>query len=100
MSTDLGNLPGYPGHDQAQAFAEDCVRDIPEGAQNDAVALRAELNRRAALLSEDQVESLAALSPPTRKLRLRVLLNRISPAVYNNWSEEERIEQLQWRGSH
>ena len=100
MSTDLENLPGYPGHDQAQAFTEDCVRDIPEDTQGDAVALRAELNRRAALLSEDQVESLAALSPQTRKLRLRVLLNRISPAVYNEWSAEERIEQLQWRGSH
>ena len=100
MSTDLENLPGYPGHDQVQTFVEDCVRDIPEGARSDAVALRAELNRRAGLLSEEQVGSLAALSPQTRKLRLRVLLNRVSPAVYNDWSAEERIEQLQWRGSH
>ena len=69
MPTDLENLPGYPGHDQAQAFIEDCVRDIPEDAQGDALALQAELNRQVALLSEDQVESLAALSPQTRKLR-------------------------------
>ena len=71
MSTDLENLPGYPGHDQVQTFVEGCVRDIPGGARSDAVALRAELNRRAGLLSEEQVGSLAALSPQTRKLRLR-----------------------------
>ena len=46
MPTDLENLPGYPGHDQAQAFIEDCVRDIPEDAQSDALTLRAELNVR------------------------------------------------------
>ena len=100
MPTDLLDLPGYPGHDQVQVFADDCLLGVSDDTRADPVALRAELNRRVALLSEDQVESLAALSPQTRKLRLRVLLNRISPAVYNDWSAEERIEQLQWRGSH
>ena len=82
MSTDLLDLPGYPGHGQARIFAEDCVRNIPENTLDDAGALQAELSRRAAHLSVDQVTALDALSPQTRKLHLRVLLNRISPDDY------------------
>ena len=63
MPTDLLDLPGYPGHDQVQAFADDCLLGVSDDTRADPVALRAELNRRVALLSEDQVESLAALSP-------------------------------------
>ena len=66
MPTDLLDLPGYPGHDQVQVFADDCLLGVSDDTRADPVALRAELNRRVALLSEDQVESLAALSPQTR----------------------------------
>eukprot|EP00937_MAST-01D_sp_MAST-1D-sp2_P002559 g2559.t1 len=99
MPTDLLELPGYPGHDQAQPFAQECVRDITEDTLADAAALQTELSRRVAQLSENQVASLTALSPQTRKLRLRVFLNRVSAHVYNEWTADERTEQLQWRGS-
>ena len=60
MPTDLLDLPGYPGHAQARTFAEDCARNIPENTLDDAGALQAELSRRAALLSTDQVTALDA----------------------------------------
>ena len=85
MATDLSNLPGYPGHDQVHAFAEECARGIPDDTRADVQALQAELSRRVALLSEDQTASLANLSPQTRRLRLRVLLNRTSADEFNAW---------------
>ena len=67
MATDLSNLPGYPGHDQVHAFAEECARGIPDDTRADGQALQAELSRRVALLSESQITPLATLSPQTRK---------------------------------
>ena len=90
MPTDLLELPGYPGHDQAQPFAQGCVRGITEDTLADAAALQTELSRRVAQLSENQVASLTALSPQTRKLRLRIFLNRVSAHVYNQWTADER----------
>ena len=94
MATDLLNLPGYPGHDQVHAFADECARGMSDDTRAGAQALQAELSRRVALLSESQIAPLADLLPQTRKLWLRVLLNRVSADEFNAWSAGERVEQL------
>ena len=97
--TDLLDLPGYPGHAQARSFVDDCVRGVPDAVLENDAALLAELGRRVASIPEDRIASLESLSPQTRRLRLRIWLSSVGAGTFNAWSAQERIEQLQWRGS-
>ena len=100
MPTDLLDLPGYPGHAQARSFVDECVRGVPAEALESDAALREELSRRVASIPGDSIATLEALSPQTRRLRLRIWLNDVDADTYNAWSAQERVEQLRWRGSN
>ena len=64
MPKDLLYLPGYPGHDEAQAFIEDCVRGIPGEALAGGEAPRAELSWRVSAVSGIPYERIAELTAP------------------------------------
>ena len=55
MPTALVDLPGYPGQEHLQVFAQDHVWGVGGGGQPEDTQLLAEINRRVGELSPDQL---------------------------------------------